>query len=278
MSGAIEFAPILFQAEQAESSFVEFLGDIGLYQRRVAECPGGAAQRMAVLQSLSLETGHSALDVGCGGGHLVREFALAVGHGGRAVGLDVSREQVTAAKDHCAGLENARCVVGSATDLNMEDASFDRLAAIRTLEYVDDVPSALAEMRRVLKPGGVAALVSVLWDHFRFHGPDPGLNERLIDAFRAHCPHQMLPMALPRMLSESGFVGSLQWPVTLFERSLNDNSYAFWVSKVVAAFAVGQGISRDDAEVWLQQLQQADNERRFGFVSMPVLTVTCAPA
>jgi SAM-dependent methyltransferase len=257
---------------------MDFAGDIGLYQRRVAECPGGIAQRLAVLQSLTLEIGHAAVDVGCGGGHLVREMANSVGDGGRAVGLDISDEQVKSANEYCSGLEAAQCLVGDAKDMNFEDASFDRLASIRTLEYIDDVPAALAEIRRVLRPGGVAALVSVLWDQFRFHGPEPDLNEKILEAFRGHCPHQALPMQLPKMLVSSGFVGAVQKPVALFERSLNENCYGFWVSKLVAGFAMNAGVLKEDAELWLEQLQQAGHDRRFGFVSMPVLTVTNVPA
>lgn len=253
---------------------MDFTGDMGLWQRRVAECPGGVAQRMAVLQALSLSVGQSTVDVGCGGGHLVRELASAVGDEGLAVGLDISEDQVANAREYCIGLDAAEFYVGSAIAMDFDNGGFDRLASIRTLEYIEDVPAALAEMKRVLKPGGVAAMVSVLWDQFRFHGADQALNERILDAFRAHCPHQMLPMALPGMLAKCGFVGGQQETVTLFERTLNQNSYAFWVSKIVAAFAVGEGISDEDAKLWLLQLQAADLRGEFGFVSAPVLTVT----
>lgn len=257
---------------------MEFASDIGLFQRRVAECPGGVAQRMAVLQALSLETRQVVIDVGCGGGHLVREFAIAVGNNGHAVGLDVSKEQIDSANEYCTGQDAAECIVCDATDMVFKNSYFDRLASIRTLEYVSDVTAALAEMRRVLKPGGVAAFVSVLWDQFRFHGPSPQLNENILDAFRAHCPHQMLPIMLPKMLPKLGFVGAVQKPVTLYETNLNENSYAYWVSKIVAAFAVSEGVADEDAKLWLEQLQQADNEGRFGFFSMPVLTVTSRSA
>jgi len=253
---------------------MKFSGDIGLYQRRVAECPGGVAQRLAVLRSLSLEIGEGAVDIGCGGGHLVRELAISVGGNGCAVGLDISEEQIASANEYCADYEAATCFVGDATSMDFDDATFDKLASIRTLEYIQDVPTALTEMRRVLRPGGMAALVSVLWDQFRFHGPVPSLNEKVLDAFRTHCPHQMLPLGLPRLLARSGFVGASQEPVTLFERSMNQNSYGYWVSKLVAAFAVGEGVSNEDAELWLEQLQQADDEGRFGFVSVPILTIT----
>jgi arsenite methyltransferase len=252
---------------------MDFTGDMGLWQRRVAECPGGVAQRMAVLETLSLETGHSVIDVGCGGGHLVREFALAVGTQGHAVGLDISEDQVDAAKHYCAKFETVDCIVGDITNLTFETSSFDNLASIRTLEYVADVLAALSEIRRILKPGGGAAIVSVLWDQFRFHGPPTRLNDKILDAFRAHCPHQMLPLTLRHMLAKSGFGGVVQKPITLFETSFNENSYAFWVSKIVAGFAIGQGIESEDAKLWLDQLRQADKNGRFGFVSVPVLTM-----
>ena len=73
---------------------MDFTGDIGLWQRKVAECPEGMARRMAVFEALAVESGQAVLDLGCGGGHLVREIALAVGAGGRAVGFDVSADQL----------------------------------------------------------------------------------------------------------------------------------------------------------------------------------------
>jgi arsenite methyltransferase len=255
---------------------VDFSGDMGLWQRRIASGLEGTARRVAVIDALAIKTGQAVLDVGCGGGHLVREFALAVGEGGRAVGIDASAEQLRAARTTCEGLSAAEFVEGDATSMNFDDASFDGLASIQVLEYIADVDSALAEARRVLKPGRVAALFSVLWDHFRFHGAEPKLNERMLDAFRAHCPHQMLPMELPWKLAAAGFGGVARRPITFFNGALHENTYAFWASKIVAAFGASHGISEDDATRWLEQLEEADNEGRFGFVSVPVLTTAIA--
>lgn len=255
---------------------MDFTGDFGLWQRRVAESPEGVARRMAVFEALAVESGQAILDLGCGGGHLVREFALAVGAGGRAVGFDVSADQLEAARAVCDGLPAAELVEGDATDMAFADGAFDGLASIQTLEYIPDVDRALAEARRVLKPGGKAALVSVLWDHWRYHGADPALNDRMLDAWRAHCPHQMLPMELPRKLAAAGFGGVLRKPIAFLNGSLHENAYALWAAKVVAAFAVGQGIAEDDAARWLDQLAKADREGRFGFVSVPVLTTATA--
>ena len=255
---------------------MDFSGDIGLWQRKVAEGPEGIARRMAVFSALAVESGQAVLDLGCGGGHLVRELALAVGQGGRAVGLDMSQEQLAAGRARCEGIPSAEFIDGDALDLPFEDGAFDGLASIQTLEYIADVNGALAEARRVLRPGGRAAFVSVLWDHWRFHGAEPTLNDRILKVWRAHCCHQMLPIELPQKLAAQGFGGVLRQPIAFFNGSLHENAYALWASKFTAAFAIGQGLAEAEARRWREQLQQADREGRFAFVSVPVLTTATA--
>ena len=98
----------------------------------------------------------------------------------------------------------------------------------------------------------------------------------MLDVWRAHCPHQMLPMEMPRKLAAAGFGGVMRKPIAFLNGALNENAYALWAAKVVAAFAIGQGIPEEDAKRWLEQLDQADKEGRFGFVSVPVLTTATA--
>jgi SAM-dependent methyltransferase len=255
---------------------MDFSDDLGLWQRRVAECPEGVARRMAAMAGLDVAMGQTVLDLGCGGGHLVRELALAVGPRGRAVGIDINPEQIAAARELCADLAAAELAVGDACALDFADGTFDGIASVHTLEYVPDCGSALAELRRVLKPGGRASTVSVLWDTWLFHGPEPKLNARMLEAWRAHCPHQTLPVDLPRMLGRAGFGGIAQRPIAVLNARLHENSYAYWVAKLVAGFAIGEGVPEADAALWLDQLAEADREGRFGFVSVPVLTEATA--
>ena len=253
---------------------MDFIGDVGLWQRRVAECPEGIARRIAVIEALQPRKGWRVLDVGCGGGHLVREMARAVGGCGEAVGVDMSAEMLKAAGRLCADAPNASVHVADVAGLPMPADTFDAISSIQTLEYVADVDGALGEIRRVARVGARAAFVSVLWDTFRHHGPEAVLNDRILDAWRAHCPHQMLPAEMPARLGEAGFDGAVQRPLTIFNASFHENCYSFWAAKVMANFAVVQGVDLDDAERWLEQLEAADRNGRFCFVSVPVLT-TC---
>lgn len=128
----------------------------------------------------------------------------------------------------------------------------------------------------MLRPGAKAAIVSVLWDHWRYHGADPELTERMLETWRAHCTHQMLPLDLPRRLTAVGFGGVARRTIAFLNGSLHENAYAFWAAKVVAAFAVKQGVAEVEAQRWLDQLAEADSEDRFGFVSVPVLITATA--
>ncbi len=76
---------------------MDFGGDFGLWQRNIAESLEGTARRLAVFDALAVNTGQAVFDLGCGGGHLVRDLALAVGDSGRVVGLDASTDQLESA-------------------------------------------------------------------------------------------------------------------------------------------------------------------------------------
>jgi ubiquinone/menaquinone biosynthesis C-methylase UbiE len=81
--------------------------------------------------------------------------------GAVAVGIDVSAEQVAYARRYALrhGAQNASFVEGTVEDLSrFEDATFDLAVSIHVFGYVEYVESAIAEVVRVLKPGGVLAI------------------------------------------------------------------------------------------------------------------------
>lgn len=74
------------------------------------------------------------------------------------------------------------------------------------------------------------------------------------------------------MLARAGFAGTRQELFTFMNGALHENAYAYWGAKVVATFAIRQGVSEEDASRWLDQLAEADRSGRFGFVNVSVLT------
>ena len=120
------------------------------------------------MEALDVRGGNTYLDVGCGGGHLVQELGTVAGNKGRVVGIDPSRQMVGNARAICQNLSCVDVIEGSASEIPIGDGQFDGVAALQVYEYVEDVGSALAEARRVLKLGCPIAIVSILWEHCRF--------------------------------------------------------------------------------------------------------------
>ena len=255
---------------------MDFSGEVAEWQRNVSEGKAGNSRRYAVMEALEVRSGKSYLDVGCGGGHLVQELGNAAGTEGRVVGIDSSPQMLENARSICQGLSCVDIIEGAAAAIPTDDAQFDGLAALQVYEYVKDVSAALEEARRVLKRGCPIAIVSILWEHCRFYGADRDLNERIIEAWRAHCFHQMLPLELPALLEKNGFGSLMRTNISFLDTALHEGTTGYYLSKLIAKFATSQGVSDEEAGLWLSQLDDADKDERFGFVNFPVLTVATA--
>jgi SAM-dependent methyltransferase len=108
--------------------------------------------RRAILDALALRPADRLLDVGCGGGLLLRD---ALASGATVTGLDHSEEMVRLARERAPGAEVA---LGSAERLPFRDASFTAIAMSIVFFFLPDSIAALCECRRVLTAGGRLAL------------------------------------------------------------------------------------------------------------------------
>ena len=102
-----------------------------------------------VVELSAVRPGLRALDLACGTGDIA--FALAT-RGADVVGLDITHRMVQLARAKGGA---ARFVTGDMLALPFGDEAFDLVTTGYGLRNVPDIPRAIAEMRRVLKPGGV---------------------------------------------------------------------------------------------------------------------------
>ena len=116
--------------------------------RGIAQTAEIRAQRRRVVELLCPVPGHRVLDVGCGPGELVLELHEALQPGGSACGVDISPEMIAMARD--AGVD---ATLATGTTLPFDDATFDAAVSTQVYEFVADIDAALAELRRVLRPG-----------------------------------------------------------------------------------------------------------------------------
>lgn len=126
-----------------------------------------------------LRPGLDLLDVGCGPGTITVELARLVAPG-RAVGVDRAQDVVDKAQAHAA--EQRQMVEWRAGDvyaLPFPDASFDVVHAHQLLQHLVDPVRALAEMRRVMRPGAVLAARDADYACFAWAPAEPGLTRWL---------------------------------------------------------------------------------------------------
>lgn len=97
------------------------------------------------------------LDVGCANGLHLRKVAP---HCRRITGIDINPRMLELAREMVERdrLENAEVLEMSATSLSFEDASFDGAYCFSTLLLVTEAETALAEIARVVRPGGIAVI------------------------------------------------------------------------------------------------------------------------
>jgi SAM-dependent methyltransferase len=120
--------------------------------------PGTDGEHRIALEMLSIAAGDRVLDVACGPGNFTRDFARAAA-GGPVVGIDASETMLEVAVRDTES-DNVAYVRGDACDLPFSNGSFDAVCCFAALYLIEEPMSALAEIARVLAPGGRVALLS----------------------------------------------------------------------------------------------------------------------
>jgi ubiquinone/menaquinone biosynthesis methyltransferase len=167
-----------FSAEAAEER-QELFNEIAPVYDRLNDLLSLGLHRVwkrAAVKWTGVTAGGRAIDVCCGSGDIALRLADAVGPSGEVVGLDFAAAQLRVAAEkeakHPTGyaLSPISWVQGDALDLPYPQDSFDGATIGYGLRNVADIPRALSELCRVLKPGGKAAVVDFN------NAVDPNLN------------------------------------------------------------------------------------------------------
>lgn len=165
--------------------------------------------RQAGVAALHLQPGERVVELGFGTGNEVRDLAQLVGPGGAVAGIDVSSGMLAVAQRKLSQNPPPCPIdlrVGDARSLPFPDGSFDAAYTSFTLELFPaaDIPVVLAEAKRVLKPGGRLAVVSMAVVP---PGQHPSVLEDVYVWMHRHFPHivDCRPIDAAAALAAAGF-------------------------------------------------------------------------
>lgn len=225
---------------------------------RTYRTPDVVAQRRTVLDTLALRPGERVLDIGCGPGLLAEEMAAAVGGRGHVIGVDMSESMLALARSRAVVPGGAKVDLrpAAADHLPCADASVDVAVSTQVLEYVEDVAGALAEIHRVLVPGGRVAVLDTDWDSLVWHCTARPRMTRVLAAWDQHLADPHLPRTLLPALRRAGFETSPPLVIPLLNVGYRRDTYSAGLIDIVASYVVGRsGLTDDEVAAWSNDLR-----------------------
>lgn len=159
---------------------------------------GTPALHDRLIEQAELRPGHRVIEIGCGTGNLVIK-AVRAQPAAEVIGSDPDPRALARAERKAQGLTGLRFERGYAQNLPHPDAAFDRVLSALMLHHLptDIKAAALAEARRVLRPGGRIHLVDV--------GGDITRANTFVGRLLLRNGHVEANLALPHLLDAAGF-------------------------------------------------------------------------
>ena len=221
------------------------------------------AQRAVVLDIVALRPGERVLDVGSGPGFLAEQMAVAVGPQGSVCGIDPSESMlaIAAKREPSAGSAPIELRQSSAERLPYPDRIFDAAVSTQVLEYSNDVPAAIAEMFRVLRPGGRVLILDTDWDSIVWHSSNRQRMERVLAVWEQHLADPHLPRSLAGTLRDAGFETVRPQVLPLLNVGYEPATYSAGLIDIVETFVADRDESAE-ADAWAEDLR-ALGERYF---------------
>ncbi|MFF2116775.1 methyltransferase domain-containing protein [Kitasatospora sp. NPDC058184] len=214
--------------------------------------PGVRRLRAWAHERLAVRPGERALDVGAGTGSETRVLAAAVspegGAAGRTTGSAIGVEphpglRAVAERRTTEAGSPARFLDGDAQALPLPDGELDAVWCERVLQHLTDPAKAVAEMARVLRPGGRVALLDTDWSTFLLHPVAPDVRPALAAVVQGAAAQPEAGRSLAGWLVEAGLtVDTLGADVLLHD----PHTVGGPILRGLGAAAVGRGLLTEE--------------------------------
>ena len=155
-------------------------------------------------------------------------------------------------------------LVGDVAALAFPDRSFDLVVSTLSMHHWADPTAGLAEIGRVLRPGGRALVLDTDWDSIVWRSSDDQRMERVLVAWEEHLVEPHLPRTLKGSLERVGFQVAPPQVVPLLNVGFDQATYSAGLLEITARFVVGRkGLTAEEVNAWAADLRVLGAEAFF---------------
>ena len=238
-------------------------------------------RRALAEEALAPQPGDEVLDVGCGPGFYVVDILDIVGENGAVTGVDASASMLAIAARKTGDRPNVRLLEGEATELPVGDASVDRAISVQVFEYLSDVDveAALAELMRVVRPGGRVVIWDIDWSTLSWHCSDTERMRRIVRAWDRHLADPVLPRTLLASLRRAGFTDVRRDAHPFTAETMDPEAFGGYMPALIRRYLGGlDDVDQSDADAWLADLEALDAGGAYSFAVLQFCFTATRPA
>lgn len=225
-------------------------------------------------QLLHPEPGNRILDAGCGTGDDALALGDLVGVEGEVVGIDMSESLIEEARARADGTNTVVFQTGDIMQLSFADGAFDASRANRVLQHLPDPQGALAEMRRVTRPGCRVAVADPDWETCIVAAPDadPEVTEAVTAGEWADTLNPRIGRQLYALARAEGLTDIEIDPTTVVLTDFELANEVLYLEGRLESMQEAGVLSSDRADRWLEAVHTASTDERL-FCSITGFTV-----
>ena len=206
-----------------------------------------------VVEAAQIQKGFSVIDIACGTGALAITVSVHIGPEGTVVGIDINEGMLNVAKSKSSRIEWRNA---PAEELPFADGYFDSAVNQFGLMYFENRENALREMMRVLKPGGLLAVV--VWDKLE-NNPGLGAEDKLWqqtfgEEWTDETPFSLGNKKILQNLFNSSGITNLE--ITTHKGTARFSSIENWIHTGAKGWTEDDALSDDQLELLLKTAEE----------------------